>query len=338
MALGKIKHIFVLVIAIYVASPVVFKYSTFIQRNLLFMNYVNTQFGVNLSHPETLGIKCARTLRLVNDLDKSREIIELGAWHIVPKSAVSSCTTDKTNNRTSIEDKIAFADDRPIILYVHGNGGTRAGEHRNRLYHRLAYEFDYHVVTFDYRGYADSTNLVPTVEGVTADASFMFHWLLRQQNVSISRINVWGHSLGTAIATRMVAGLKENLKPVRLVLEAPFDSVGSAIKNHPFSTPFRVMPYFEYFFVDPMVESEDLNFDSANSIASVRNTRVLILHAEDDAILPVQLGRQLYKKAKETLGKSQVKFIEIEANHGLGHKHICNHDHTMAQVKRFLDS
>lgn len=338
MALNKLNLFVVLVVSIYIASPIVFKYSPFIQRNLLFMNYVNIQYGVNLSHPELVGIKCSRTLRLTNDIDNSEGPVELGVWHIVPESALTSCVTDHKKNRTGIDDKLAFADDRPIILYVHGNGGTRAGDHRSILYRKLAYTFDYHVITFDYRGYGDSTNLVPTVDGVTADARFIFDWLSRQPNVHRGRLSVWGHSLGTAIATRMVAALPSDKKPKHLILEAPFDSVGEAIRNHPFSAPFRVIPYFDYFFINPMVESSELNFDSTKSIGSVKPTYVTILHAEDDAILPVKLGRDLYKTASEKLGASNVQLIEISADHGLGHKHICKHDDTMNQVRHIIDN
>lgn len=45
---------------------------------------------------------------------------------------------------------------RPIILYLHGNSGSRAGPHRKELY-QILQELDSHVLCLDYRGYADST-------------------------------------------------------------------------------------------------------------------------------------------------------------------------------------
>lgn len=351
MALSKIRAIFALVVMIYIVSPIVFKYSTFIQRSLLFMNHVNTQYNFNLSQPEKLGIKCTRTLRLVYDnhiLNNNAQSIqsahpgeankiELGVWHILPGSVLPSCVTTHEDNRTTMDDKLAFVDSRPIVLYVHGNGGTRAGDHRNRLYRKLAYEHDYHIVTFDYRGYGDSTYLTPTTDGLSSDARFMYDWLLRQPNVSKDRVTVWGHSLGTAVAVRMVADLPDSIKPRRLILEAPFDSLANAIANHPFSTPFRIIPYFEYFFVEPIQKSPELNFDSASRIGDIKSTPIMILHAEDDAIIPLALGRNLYNKAKQVLGGSRVKFVSVSADHALGHKHICNHDETMTIVKRFID-
>lgn len=351
MALRKLKSLvssLVMLLAfVYLIAPFAFKHSKFIQQNLLFMNHVNLQYYFNLSHPEQIGLKCTRTLRLdyiskssssLPDNKQDGARIELGVWHILPESSLHSCETRHETNRTTIEDKLAFEDSRPIVLYLHGNGGTRAGDHRSQLYKRLAYEFDYHIVTFDYRGYGDSTYMQPTADGLSNDAQFMYRWLLSQPNVNKHRVIVWGHSLGTAVAVRMVSSLEQPIsQPEKLVLEAPFDSMSSAIANHPFSYPFRVMPYFENYFVDPIKNSPDLNFDTADRIITLKSTQIMILHAEDDAILPIKLGRNLYRTAVKALGKSKVQLVTISASFGLGHKHICNHDQTMAKVRNFLD-
>lgn len=335
MATDMLKTALAFSVVVYVISPVIFKYSPMIQSFLLFMNYVNTQYHQNLSRPEQVGIKCSRLLRLEHNSD-SETSVQLGAWHILPDSSLRSCITDSDKNRTFINDDIAFSDSRPIILYVHGNGGNRASNHRSLLYKRLAYDYNYHVVTFDYRGYGDSTNLSPSAGGLSSDARFVYSWLIKQPNVTNRRVFVWGHSLGTAVAVRMIADLPEDERPRGLVLEAPFDSVANAVANHPFSIPFRIIPYFDYFFVEPIEKSPDLNFDSAKSIVGIKPTPILILHAEDDAIIPIKLGRNLYTQAFKVLGGEKVKFVQISDKHGLGHKHIWNHDETMATVKTFI--
>lgn len=43
-----------------------------------------------------------------------------------------------------------LADGKPVFLYMHGNSGSRAAEHRLQLY-KVLRNMDYHVVTFDYR-------------------------------------------------------------------------------------------------------------------------------------------------------------------------------------------
>lgn len=339
--MNKLKATLTFLALIYMLVPVIFKYSPFIQRSLLFMHYVNP--SANLTHPESSGIKCARTFILHNHfytLNAEMRLdppIKLGAWHIVPHSRLPSCATKHSENRTSIDDKLAFDDSRPIVLYVHGNGGHRAVQHRLQMYRRMAYEHDYHIVTFDYSGYGDSTFQQPTSHTLNADATFMYSWLLKQPNVTKDRIVVWGHSLGTAVAVRMIDQLPKDMKPKRLILEAPFDSISNAVMNHPFSTPFRILPYFEEFFVEPIQKSSDLNFDSASRIGNFKHTQILILHAEDDAIIPIRLGQNLYVKALERLDRSQVKFVSISASHRLGHKLICTHDETMSEVKEFVE-
>lgn len=339
---GKLTSLLVLLVAIYASSPLIFKYFTSIQKALLFMNNFDF-YQPDLTRPEASGLKCVRVLRLRDETSN----IELGAWHILPESSQAACSTTTSNiggsneeltqNRTTIlDDQLAFSDSRPIVLYAHGNKGTRAGEHRVRLYHRLAYELDYHVITFDYRGYADSTYESPTALGLSSDARFMYDWLLRQPGVTRQRVVIWAHSLGTAVAVRMLAELPEELAPRRLVLEAPFDSLASAIANHPFSLPFRLIPYFEHFFVEPIRESTELNFDSVHSIVNIKSTPILILHAEDDAIIPFKLGRNLFEVAAESLGKARVKFLPVGGSHNLGHKDICLHDETMLKVKQFI--
>ena len=46
----------------------------------------------------------------------------------------------------------AFSDKSfPIIVYLHGNSGSRAGSHRIELY-KILQSLEYHVLTLDYRG------------------------------------------------------------------------------------------------------------------------------------------------------------------------------------------
>lgn len=333
---NKLSSTLVAIFAIYLACPVIWKHSYFIQRHLIFMNYINWQLETNLTHPEMHGIKCSRTFRL-DYQDIHGDKIEMGAWHILPKSALAKCKLNPSENRTSIEDRLAFADQRPIVFYIHGSAGTRATNHRLELYAKLADEFDYHVIAFDFRGFADSTNLLPTVEGLTLDSKYAYEWLLKQPNVNLDRLTVWGHSLGTGVATTMISKLPVGLRPRKLILEAPFDRMGSAVRDHPLTAPFKIIPYFEYFFVDPVAATPELNFNSIENIGKLKTTNVLIVHAEDDVILPINLGRGLFEVAKYKLGQS-VRLIEISSAHGLGHKFICRHEDTMREIKEFISS
>lgn len=106
-----------------------------------------------------------------------------------------------------------------VILYMHGNSGSRAGEHRKELYLALQNQ-DYHVVAFggnkfniiyhaflsffttklsDYRGYADSKQIPPSETSTVQDGLFVYKWIRSVLGSTSNGVHifVWGHSLGT---------------------------------------------------------------------------------------------------------------------------------------------
>ena len=117
---------------------------------------------------------------------------------------------------------------------------------------------DLHVVAFDYRGYADSSkHIAPTETGVVRDARTVYEWLASKAagkvvysfsletnitnfdlffKVHLShfqiKVIVWGHSLGTAISSHLVADLcQEDQRPCALVLESPFNNIFDEVRQ-----------------------------------------------------------------------------------------------------------
>uniref|UniRef100_A0A8B9Z5Z1 Abhydrolase domain containing 12B n=1 Tax=Buteo japonicus TaxID=224669 RepID=A0A8B9Z5Z1_9AVES len=87
----------------------------------------------------------------------------------------------------------ALADAYPVIIYLHGNGGTRAASHRVQFLKTMG-AADFHILALDYRGYGDSSGH-PTESGFTTDVLALYDWAkARSGNSSIL---FWGHSLGT---------------------------------------------------------------------------------------------------------------------------------------------
>ena len=112
--------------------------------------------------------------------------MKIGVWHTLPKSLVGELSDTEYNE--------ALAKNYPIIIYCHGNSGSRAGAHRMELY-KILQSLDYHVISFDYRGYADSTQVVMSESGVVTDAKAV-HSHIRKFSRD-SPVFIWGHSLGT---------------------------------------------------------------------------------------------------------------------------------------------
>ena len=71
------------------------------------------------------------------------------------------------------------------------------------LYKKLL-ALGYYVLAVDYRGYGDSTVISPTEASCVMDARAALAWLTAKLGDRV-KVVVWGHSLGTAIASHMVS-------------------------------------------------------------------------------------------------------------------------------------
>ena len=322
--LSKVLTVLVLLlfIIVFIVSPLIFRYSPTVRRLIVFMNYVNFPLNKNLSDPHgSFGLNCTRNLYL-HWFDKTdNATIRLGIWHKLPASRDLDCAQHK-----QVEPAIAFKDNRPIFFYLHGNGGARGGNHRRALYEVLtrAPKLDGHVITLDYRGYGDSSNVRPSADGLKRDATAVYNWLLSQKHVNRSRVISYGHSLGTAVNSMLLSDLVDDANPRAAVLEAPFTSIGEAVYGHPYAMLYsKLFPYFKTFFVEPLVETNETNFDSISRLSRIR-VPLLILHAEDDRIVPFNLGVKLYEQALKDQPKNvrKAQMVAFNGDLGYGHKYI----------------
>lgn len=82
-----------------------------------------------------------------------------------------------------------------------------------------------------FTGYGDSTKAELNEDAVVSDSVALYKWL---QNRTTANIFIWGHSLGTGIATSTIAQFERtnaDMKyPAGLVLEAPFASVIDVVR------------------------------------------------------------------------------------------------------------
>ncbi|XP_042338785.1 lysophosphatidylserine lipase ABHD12-like, partial [Plectropomus leopardus] len=158
-----------------------------------------------------------------------------------------------------------FSSTHSAILYLHGNAGTRGGDHRVQLYKVLS-SLGYHVVTFDYRGWGDSDGS-PSEGGMTSDALFMYDWLKHRLDDK-TPLYIWGHSLGTGVATNLVRRLCDRGSPPdALILESPFTNIREEAKSHPFSMVYRYLPGFDWFFLDA-ITANNIRFSSDEKYVS----------------------------------------------------------------------
>ncbi|KFW08795.1 Abhydrolase domain-containing protein 12B, partial [Eurypyga helias] len=210
--------------------------------------------------------------------------VTVGIWHTVPGSRGAEAWG---KDRRWYEE--ALADAHPVIIYLHGNGGTRAASHRVQFLKTMG-AADFHILALDYRGYGDSSGH-PTESGFTTDVLALYDWAkARSGNSSIL---FWGHSLGTGIATNAARKLQEErgVQVDAVVLESPYTNIREAAAHVPITKIYRQFPGFTYLILDSLALG-NMFFRSDENV-KVLGCPLLILHAEDDAVLPSDQGRKV---------------------------------------------
>jgi fermentation-respiration switch protein FrsA (DUF1100 family) len=194
-------------------------------------------------------------------------------------------------------------DDRPVVLYLHGNGGN-LGYRTARF--RAITEDGTGLVAVDYRGFGGSSGR-PSEAGLHLDAEAAYDFAVARYPAQ--RIAAWGESLGTGVAVALAAE-----HPVGwLVLEAPFNSTAEvAGARYPFA-PVRWLMRDQY--------RSDLRIGRVTA-------PLLILHGAGDTVIPIAYGERLFALAHEP--KRFVRFPDG------GHEDLDRFG-AQAVVKAFLD-
>uniref|UniRef100_A0A8C2TAF1 Abhydrolase domain containing 12B n=1 Tax=Coturnix japonica TaxID=93934 RepID=A0A8C2TAF1_COTJA len=309
----RLRTILLQMLLIYISVPFLVRLFPVILTKFVFLNFMAFPFFVDLRQPALL---LNNTISLYLPTEPG---VTVGIWHMVPGS---SGTEAQGREQRWFEE--ALADDHPIIIYLHGNGGTRQVP-------VLMGAAGFHILALDYRGYGDSTGH-PSESGFTTDVLALYDWAkARSGNSSII---FWGHSLGTGIATNAARKLQEErgVQVDAVVLESPYTNIRDAAANIPITKIYRQFPGFEYLILDSMALGNMFFRNDEN--VKVLACPLLILHAEDDTVLPPQLGRQLFETARSAYkDKSKVKLITFPEKLGLGHDYISSNPELPTLVK-----
>jgi fermentation-respiration switch protein FrsA (DUF1100 family) len=190
---------------------------------------------------------------------------------------------------------------QPIFLYFHGNGGSLRW--RDERFRALIADGS-GLVALSYRGYGGSSGR-PTETGLAEDAATAYAFAVARYPVD--RIVLWGESLGSALAIAFAAE-----KPVgHLVLEAPFTSAADVGALHYWFVPVRTLMKDQF--------RSDLRVGKVTA-------PVLVVHGENDAVVPVTLGERLYG-----LIAAPKRFVRIAR---AGHNDLAAP--SVAAAKRFI--
>lgn len=192
---------------------------------------------------------------------------------------------------------------RPTLLFFGGQGGGLSLQ--SGRWRRIADE-GVGFLAIGYRGHDGSTGH-PSEDGLHTDARAAYDWLVKR--TPPGDIVIHGFSLGTGVATRLAIE-----RPARaLILEAPYTSTADvAARSWPW-LPVRWLMLDQY-------RSRDIIHRVAIPL--------LIVHGEDDVVIPFSQGRALFDLARSP--KWLVRMV------GSNHSTLTR-DGLYDQVWRFLN-
>jgi len=156
----------------------------------------------------------------------------LYGWHILPpKMNISSLQS------TDFDGMLAHSS--RIILYFHGNSANRGLKYRVDFVKTLATQYNAHVITFDYRGFGDSTGWPKSEEDTTTDAYAVLNWVEsvvckhgnghsyfgcgsntsrrsndqchKDKDKKLPFLYFYGHSLGSAVGVALAHKLQDSV-------------------------------------------------------------------------------------------------------------------------------
>lgn len=176
------------------------------------------------------------------------------------------------------------------VLVCHGNAGNISIPLRQEWARAMVAE-GIGLVTFDYRGYGASDDAELDEQAVYRDARAVYDWMVSERGIPRDRILIYGHSLGSAVATHLAA----RVEAAGLIVEGAFPSVPDVAA--------AVYPWL------PVRLIATQRFASAARMDSIAMPK-LVLHAADDAVIPLRFGEALFAAAA-----APKEFVSLTGGH-----------------------
>lgn len=240
---------------------------------------------------------------------------DMGAWYMSPSTG----------------------DGSTVVLYLHGVFGTRGYVNRVGLYKKLL-DMGLSVLAIDYRGFGDSDELEVTEATQMEDALEALRYI--EQTYAHQNIVIWGHSLGSGVAARFSAVASNSAERARngkqyfLVLESAFDELEGAIRNDLAQSNLGGILLGKADSFSAWLHLASVSYSSVNWLPLV-SWPTIMLHAEDDNKVPLDLAKNLFEKTKEA-GKQDITMVVFNKDFQFGHSLIQNYVGLGDLTTRFL--
>jgi len=207
---------------------------------------------------------------------------------------------------------------KATVLFLHGNAENISTHFRSIMWMPAK---GFNVLALDYRGYGASEGK-PSLKGVQLDIDAAMRSLLAHEGVDPDRIVILGQSLGGALAIHYVAHsvYKNNIRA--LIIDSAFYDYRQIAKEK-FNASFITWP-FQWL---PWLTIEN-GYSPAASVAAISPIPLLLMHGEQDVVVPQHHSQQLYEQA----GKPKELWLVA----GPGHTQSLNKEETREKLIDYL--
>ena len=167
----------------------------------------------------------------------------------------------------------------PTLLYLHGTFRNLFQNYRKIDALRSA---GFAVLAVEYRGWGESSSVLPSEASINADAAVAWREFVRRQPDPRKRV-IFGHSLGGGVAIELASHQHAGSDYAALILESTFTRLPDVAKS------VGVMGWIVSWFATQ-------RFDSITKIGRI-DAPILMMHGSADKTVPFALGRALYEQA-----------------------------------------
>ena len=167
----------------------------------------------------------------------------------------------------------------PALLYLHGTFRNLFQNYRKIDALRTA---GFSVLAVEYRGWGESSVLLPSEASINADAAAAWDELVRRQPDPHRRV-IFGHSMGGGAAVELASRKHVGSDYAALILESTFTRFPDVAKS------VGVLGWVASWFATQQ-------FDSVDKIAGI-DAPILMMHGTADKTVPFALGRALFEAA-----------------------------------------
>ena len=196
---------------------------------------------------------------------------------------------------------------RPIVVYFHGNGENLQTVWASGLFHQWR-ELAVACLVIDYPGYGRSTGR-PSEVGIREAARMALMWTRQQYPENPMIISGW--SLGAAVAVQAAATNPEHADA--LILMSGWSTLRDAGHNH-----------FPLWLVQLLVREQYNSLEAASYV----NCPALVLHGEQDNLIPLSQGQQVASRLGGT-----ARWIPLA---GAGHNDLLGQSRVWEEIGKFL--